>query len=70
VAFSTYVGNLKTGKVSAMGKKTATCAVHTDTELVCPKCLAAKGGETTAEKHAEKLSGWGKLGGRPRKKKA
>jgi hypothetical protein len=53
-----------------MGEKTATCAVHTDTELVCPKCLAAKGGETTAEKPAEKLSSWGKLGGRPRKKKA
>jgi uncharacterized C2H2 Zn-finger protein len=44
------------------------CATHTDTWLVCPKCQAAKGGNKTAKKHAAKLSDWGKLGGRPKKK--
>jgi hypothetical protein len=42
------------------------CAVHTDTELVCPKCEAAKGGKTTAKKHAGSHSEWGKKGGRPK----
>ncbi len=46
------------------------CAVHTDTELVCPKCLAAKGGATTVAKHGnEQMRDWGKLGGRPKAKK-
>jgi hypothetical protein len=37
-------------------------------ELQCPACKAARGGQTTARKHATKLSAWGKMGGRPRKK--
>lgn len=42
------------------------CLIH-DVELVCPKCEAGKGGKQTAKKHANKLSEWGKRGGRPRK---
>ena len=51
------------------GKRSAApvCPAHPDTELVCPKCLAAKGGATTAAKHGKKqMREWGKLGGRPK----
>jgi len=34
------------------------------------KALGSKGGQRTAKLHAKKLSKWGKLGGRPRKKAA
>lgn len=42
------------------------CTIHTDTELICPKCEGAKGGKRRAKKHtAKELSKWAKLGGRP-----
>lgn len=44
------------------------CPTHPNTKLVCPKCIGAAGGRTTASKHREDLSNWGKKGGRGRKK--
>jgi hypothetical protein len=51
-----------------MANRVPTCPVH-GTRMICPHCIAAMGGNSTARKHPEKLSEWGKLGGRPRKKK-
>lgn len=45
------------------------CPMHTNTKLVCPRCIGAAGGKTTVLKHREDLSGWGKKGGRGRKHK-
>jgi formate hydrogenlyase transcriptional activator len=44
------------------------CPKHFGTNLVCPRCIASAGGRTTAIKHKAQLSGWGKQGGRGRKK--
>jgi formate hydrogenlyase transcriptional activator len=46
---------------------TLTCLIHTNTRLVCPRCIGAAGGKTTVSKHREALSNWGKKGGRGRK---
>jgi len=46
------------------------CPKHSATNLICPRCIASGGGRTTAAKHGEKLSDWGKQGGRGRKKPA
>jgi hypothetical protein len=52
-----------------MSKTKITCEKHPETELVCVKCLAAKGGLTRARRHGTKqLSEWGKKGGRPKTK--
>lgn len=45
------------------------CTIH-DRELICPSCVGAKGGKRTARKHAGKQEGWGKQGGRGKKKAA
>jgi hypothetical protein len=43
-----------------------TCPVHPDTTLVCPRCIATKGGRRTAAKYGpEQMREWGKRGGRP-----
>jgi hypothetical protein len=44
------------------------CPKHLCTNMVCPRCIASAGGRTTAVKHKALLSGWGKQGGRGRKK--
>jgi len=44
------------------------CPAHTNTTLVCPRCIGAVGGKTTVSKHREDLSYWGKKGGRGHKK--
>jgi hypothetical protein len=45
------------------------CAQHPETRLICPRCIAAKGGKTTALRHTHKqLAAWGRAGGRPKKK--
>jgi len=44
------------------------CPTHTNTKLICPRCIGARGGKTTVAKHREDLSNWGKRGGRGRKK--
>jgi formate hydrogenlyase transcriptional activator len=43
------------------------CPIHTQTKLVCPRCIGASGGKTTASKHREDLSIWGRKGGRGRR---
>jgi hypothetical protein len=43
------------------------CSIHPLTQLVCPRCIAAKGGNATASKYGhDALSRWGRKGGRPR----
>jgi formate hydrogenlyase transcriptional activator len=44
------------------------CPSHVNTRLICPRCIGATGGKTTASKHRGDLSNWGKKGGRGRKK--
>ena len=46
------------------------CPKHLHTNLVCPRCIASGGGQATAAKHKDELSGWGKQGGRGRRKPA
>lgn len=46
------------------------CSRHLHTNLICPRCIAAGGGQATAAKHKARLSDWGKQGGRGRKKPA
>jgi formate hydrogenlyase transcriptional activator len=43
------------------------CPAHANTRLVCPRCIGAAGGKSTASKHRENLSHWGRKGGRGRK---
>jgi hypothetical protein len=46
------------------------CRRHPHQKLICPLCRSARGGKATAERHTSRqLSQWGKLGGRPPKKK-
>jgi formate hydrogenlyase transcriptional activator len=45
------------------------CAKHSQTKLICPRCIAASGGQVTAARYKEQLSRWGRQGGRGRKKK-
>jgi GAF domain-containing protein len=44
------------------------CPKHSQTRLICPRCIASGGGQTTVAKHKERLSEWGKQGGRGRRK--
>lgn len=46
---------------------TTRCPNHINTKLVCPRCIGAAGGKTTASKHRQNLSSWGKRGGRGRR---
>jgi hypothetical protein len=51
-------------------KKEVYCHIHPMTVLICPRCIAADGGKSTARKHShEQLARWGRMGGRPKKKK-
>ncbi len=43
------------------------CATHTNTKVVCPRCIGAAGGKSTVSRHREDLSNWGRKGGRGRK---
>jgi GAF domain-containing protein len=54
--------------VSAVVALRPICPHHSRTKLVCPRCIASTGGQTTAAKHKARLSDWGKQGGRGRKK--
>jgi len=45
-----------------------TCPEHSFTRLICPRCTGSGGGRTTVAKHKERLSEWGKQGGRGRRK--
>jgi hypothetical protein len=53
-----------------MAAKEYYCPKHPLTVLVCPRCIAARGGKATAKKYGSvQLSRWGAAGGRPPKKK-
>jgi GAF domain len=54
--------------VSAVVALIPICPHHSRTKLVCPRCIASAGGQTTAAKHKARLSDWGKQGGRGRRK--
>lgn len=47
----------------------AYCENHPLQELQCPICVGSKGGNNTARLYSGKHKKWGKLGGRPPKKK-
>jgi hypothetical protein len=46
------------------------CPEHSHTRLICPRCIASGGGQTTVVRYKAQLSDWGKQGGRGRKKRA
>jgi hypothetical protein len=48
-------------------KKEMYCPKHPMTVLICPSCQGKKGGAKTAKVYADKMSVWGKRGGRPKK---
>jgi hypothetical protein len=52
-----------------MPRRETYCDIHPMQVLHCPVCDGAKGGKKTAKLHSHKLSEWGKMGGRPRKRK-
>jgi transcriptional regulator with GAF, ATPase, and Fis domain len=43
------------------------CPIHTNTKLVCPRCIGAAGGKATVLRHRAELPMWGKKGGRSRR---
>lgn len=45
------------------------CTEHPMTRMICPRCIASKGGRKTTAAYADSLSKWGKSGGRPTRKK-
>jgi hypothetical protein len=51
-----------------MPRKETYCDIHPMVVLRCPVCDGKKGGKKTAKLHKHKLSEWGKMGGRPKKK--
>jgi hypothetical protein len=38
------------------------CDKHPETKLICPKCIASKGGKRTAKRHKGEHAAWGKKG--------
>jgi hypothetical protein len=42
------------------------CPKHS-IKLICPKCIGSRGGRKTTTKHKNRLSNWGKMGGRGKK---
>jgi formate hydrogenlyase transcriptional activator len=52
----------------AVKSVTPKCPNHTNTKLVCPRCIGAAGGKATVSKHRGDLSSWGREGGRGHKK--
>jgi len=42
------------------------CPKHS-VKMVCPKCIGSRGGRKTTTKHKNRLSTWGKMGGRGKK---
>jgi hypothetical protein len=44
------------------------CQKHS-VRMICPKCIASSGGRRTTTKYKDRLSSWGKMGGRGRRKR-
>ena len=41
------------------------CKIHKETKLICPRCIAAKGGKARALSRTQKeIKRWGKKGGK------
>jgi formate hydrogenlyase transcriptional activator len=55
--------------VLAISSLMPTCPNHLRTKMICPRCIASAGGQATVARHRERLSDWGKQGGRGRRKK-
>jgi hypothetical protein len=45
------------------------CVIHLLQLLICPICEGKKGGRKTARLHKGEHAKWGKMGGRPKKKR-
>ncbi len=43
------------------------CPKHS-VKMICPKCIASNGGRRTTTKYRDRLSSWGKMGGRGKRK--
>src|SRR3989454_1055491 len=43
------------------------CPKHS-VRMICPKCIASSGGRRTTTKYRDRLSSWGKMGGRGKRK--
>jgi transcriptional regulator with GAF, ATPase, and Fis domain len=43
------------------------CIQHSQTKLICPRCIASSGGQKTTTKYKDHLSNWGRKGGRGKK---
>src|SRR5438552_18406249 len=43
------------------------CPKHS-VKMICPKCVASSGGRRTTTKYRDRLSSWGKMGGRGKRK--
>jgi len=43
------------------------CPKHS-AKMTCPKCIASSGGRKTTTKYRDRLSSWGKMGGRGKRK--
>ena len=43
------------------------CPKHS-VKMICPKCIASSGGRRTTTKYRDRLSSWGKMGGRGKRK--
>jgi hypothetical protein len=58
---------LKRDKSVGKRRRKPHCRKHPETVLVCPRCIARRGGRATAKKYGTKqLASWGRAGGRPR----
>jgi len=65
-----FLRELSNPAALAINSLTSFCPNHWGTRLICPRCIASGGGQATAARHADRLSEWGKKGGKVRKKPA
>ena len=49
-----------------LATETPNCPKHS-VKMICPKCIASSGGRKTTTKYKDRLSSWGKMGGRGKK---
>lgn len=45
------------------------CPIHPETALICPRCIAARGGQSKSKKKLAAARRNAKLGGRPKNKR-
>ena len=49
-----------------LATETPNCPKHS-VKMICPKCIASSRGRKTTAKYKDRLSSWGKMGGRGKK---